>query len=85
MGVFTNSLPQVLMKNSNMIIVSNNSAYRVVKPKNWGLLFMQKRSRGILYDSERDTLLVCDASNNRILAVNPNTGTPAFYTFLFYL
>lgn len=48
-----------------------------VKRRVWGRVkvVLNKGLEGIIYDHNMDHLLACDAHNNRIIKVNPTTGT----------
>lgn len=58
----------------------------VIKSKGMrGLLMssLQKGLQGILYDSEHNYLLACDAGSGQIITLDPTTGI-LFLVFLFY-
>lgn len=60
----------------------------VIKPKIWGSVktFFKLGLQGMLYDHGTDHLLACDAQNNRIIKVNPNTGRlyPPFHFIILF-
>lgn len=49
----------------------------MLKPSHWGETMARFKNglQGMLYDQASDHLLVCDAENNKILKMNPTTGS----------
>lgn len=62
----------------NAIIIGVDDVYagglQVIQSKIKGSAFAQKGLQGIFYEHEKDTLLICDSGNSRIIELEIKTG-----------